>query len=46
MISPSSPGGAIWSGDAPSFITRTRWLIPALPAEPGFTGAVWLMVKV
>ena len=47
MISPSSPVAASSSGEAaPSFTTRTRWLMPARPAEPGFAGAFWSMVKV
>ena len=31
---------------APSRTTRTIWLMPARPAEPGFAGASWSMVKV
>ena len=31
---------------APSRTTRMSWLSPALPAEPGFSAAVWLIVKV
>ena len=47
MISPSSPGAATSSGEvAPSCATRTIWLTPARPAEPGFAGAFWSMVKV
>jgi hypothetical protein len=47
MISPSSPALAISPGDAaPSRTTRTIWLMPARPAEPGFAGAFWSMVKV
>jgi hypothetical protein len=47
MISPSSPAAAISSADfAPSSTTRTIWLMPARPAEPGFLAAFWSMVKV
>ena len=31
---------------APSRTTRTIWLMPARPAEPGFAGASWSIVKV
>ncbi len=47
MISPSSPVAASSSTDcAPSLITRTIWLMPARPADPGFLAAFWSIVKV
>ena len=44
---PSSAIVAISSGEAAfNFTTRTRWLMPARPAEPGLSGARWSMVNV
>ena len=41
------PGLATSCGEvAPSRTTRTIWLMPARPAEPGLRGAFWSMVKV
>ena len=47
MISPSSFAGMVSSGSAaPIRTTRMRWLMPALPAEPGLAGASGQTVKV